>query len=528
MRAGRAWSEMEQSRGLNSIRNAVSGVLKTAVKIVLPFLLRTVILYYLGEEYLGLNSLFYSILQVLNLAELGFSSAVAFRIYKPLAEHDAAKVGAYVNYLRRMYRLIGLGILFAGFIVVPFLPSLIRSGWPSDINIYLLFCVYLINSSISYLFAGYKSVLVIASQRMDYINTIEILLYCLQYVLQFIVVLLFRSYYLYILIMPVITILINIVTSVTADRRFPEYLNKGRLTRDEKKEVLRDIRGVAIYKVSDVTRNSFDSIVISALLGLVPVAVYNNYFYIFNAIFSFMIIVNQSLQASIGNSIAAETREKNGKDLYRLSFFSNWVNVFCTSSLLCLYQPFIRLWVGEGMMLPDRDMILFCVYFYIMNMNSVRNLYFDGNGLWLRGKYAFILESAGNLLLNIFLCRFFGITGILWATILTVFFCGFVWRTKVLFRDYFRASARPFFIMHAKWAALCAVICALTFGVCSLTGDRGIGVLVLRMIICLALPNLILYLLFRRSGQFTEGKAQLVSILQRARKTAGQDKTGKE
>ncbi|MBQ1316829.1 MAG: hypothetical protein IIY46_05025, partial [Lachnospiraceae bacterium] len=110
----------------------------------------------------------------------------------------------------------------------------------------------------------------------------------------------------------------------------------------------------------------------------------------------------------------------------------------------------------------------------------------------------------------------------------TVFFCGFVWRTKVLFRDYFRASARPFFIMHAKWAALCAEICALTFGVCSLTGDRGIGVLVLRMIICLALPNLILYLLFRRSGQFTEGKAQLVSILQRARKTAGQDKTGKE
>ena len=54
-----------------------------------PFIIRTILIKSLGADYLGLNSLFTSILTVLNLAELGFSSAVVFNMYKPIAENDA-------------------------------------------------------------------------------------------------------------------------------------------------------------------------------------------------------------------------------------------------------------------------------------------------------------------------------------------------------------------------------------------------------------------------------------------------------
>lgn len=47
----------------------------------MPFLLRTAMLYLMGGgQYLGLNSLFTSILQVLNLAELGVGSAMIYNV----------------------------------------------------------------------------------------------------------------------------------------------------------------------------------------------------------------------------------------------------------------------------------------------------------------------------------------------------------------------------------------------------------------------------------------------------------------
>ena len=83
---------LDQSK--NAKRNIYSGLLSRAISLVLPFLLRTVMINYLGSEYLGLNSLFTSILQVLNLSELGFSHAVVYSMYKPIAENNE---GANLN-----------------------------------------------------------------------------------------------------------------------------------------------------------------------------------------------------------------------------------------------------------------------------------------------------------------------------------------------------------------------------------------------------------------------------------------------
>ena len=76
------------SRTKNTIYGAIWGVVERFSSILLPFLVRTVLIRKLGAEYLGLNSMFGSILQVLNLTELGFGSAVIFAMYKPIADND--------------------------------------------------------------------------------------------------------------------------------------------------------------------------------------------------------------------------------------------------------------------------------------------------------------------------------------------------------------------------------------------------------------------------------------------------------
>ena len=81
-------AKIERTR--NASRNIFFGVILKAYQILVPFLMRTAMIYLMGVQYLGLNSLFTSILQVLNLAELGVGSAMVYSMYKPIAEDDNA------------------------------------------------------------------------------------------------------------------------------------------------------------------------------------------------------------------------------------------------------------------------------------------------------------------------------------------------------------------------------------------------------------------------------------------------------
>ena len=126
------------SRTKNTVRNIVTGALSKFVMLIFPFIIRTIIIRKLGSEYLGLSSLFTSILQVLNLAELGFSSAITFSMYKPLADNDKDMVCALLNMFKKIYRIVGVVIILIGLVLLPFLKSLIHGSYPEDINLYCI------------------------------------------------------------------------------------------------------------------------------------------------------------------------------------------------------------------------------------------------------------------------------------------------------------------------------------------------------------------------------------------------------
>ena len=82
---------MKIDRTKNAARNMVYGGVYRIYQIIVPFLMRTAMIYFMGVQYLGLNSLFTSILQVLNLAELGVGSAMVYSMYKPVAKSEAKR-----------------------------------------------------------------------------------------------------------------------------------------------------------------------------------------------------------------------------------------------------------------------------------------------------------------------------------------------------------------------------------------------------------------------------------------------------
>ena len=84
-------------RSRNTGRSTFYGLIHRALALLLPFLLRTIVIRRFGAEYLGLNSLFSSVLTVLSLAELGFGSAIVYSLYRPIAEGDDETVCAYLG-----------------------------------------------------------------------------------------------------------------------------------------------------------------------------------------------------------------------------------------------------------------------------------------------------------------------------------------------------------------------------------------------------------------------------------------------
>ena len=106
---------------------------------LVPFIMRSVILNFMGVEYLGLNGLFRSILSILNLAELGVGSAMVFSMYKPIAEDDFETICALMKMYRLFYRIIGLVILSIGVVLTPFLHHLINGDVTAYVNLFVLY-----------------------------------------------------------------------------------------------------------------------------------------------------------------------------------------------------------------------------------------------------------------------------------------------------------------------------------------------------------------------------------------------------
>lgn len=306
--------------------------------------------------------------------------------------------------------------------------------------------------------------------------------------------------------MPVGTIANSVLLQIASKKYFPEIIPEGNIEPEIRKELTKQIKAVFIGRVSDIARNSFDNIVLSMLLGLVVVTVYDNYYYIYNAIYGVMAIIIHSIMASVGNSIATESVVKNYKDLKKINFLFMWIVSWCSICMLCLYQPFMMIWMKgkSDMLLSNFDMTLFCVYFYAINMTYVRSMYLDGFGLFHECRFTFVAEALLNLILNFALGHFFGVTGIIVATILTIFVLNFITRTNILFKYYFKRSPSEFYLQHAYYFCATVIAAASSYYMCDLITRKGIIGLGIRLLICCVLPNLILLCLYFRHSQFKE------------------------
>lgn len=508
---------MEFNRTKNSTKTVFFGLIYKIITIIGPFLTRTIIIYILGSDYLGLSSLFTSVLSILNISELGIGSAIAFCLYKPVAENDRRTVNGLLSLLRKLYKYIGGFILLIGILLTPFLKYLIHGEAPAELNISVLYIIYLLNACVSYLGFAYKSVLFNVYQRGDVTHRIEAFAEIIKYTFQIIVLLLFRNYYYFALMLPISTILITIVTQIRSKKYFPDLIPEGEIDEELKAIIKKKVLYLSAHSIAAKLTNSVDSIVISSEIGLSANGLYGNYSYISTSVLGLLLIAYNALTPAIGNSLVSENDEKNSQLFNGLSFLCFWAITFCSASLLCLYEPFMSIWVGEGRLLGITVVIVVTLFFYSNASRQLLTTYVGAAGLWEKTLARQIIAAVVNLILDLILVKDYGIAGIVFASFITNAAIALPMDIYVTYKYILHDTIKNGVLKTLKWFVFSGCICIITYYVCSLISSTGYIGFLLKALICLLIPNLLVISAFHRSSDFVYIRSHFTNLLAKHR-----------
>lgn len=504
---------MTESRTRNTVRNFTLGAFAQILNTLISFIVRTVFIKVLGQEYLGVNGLFTNILTVLSFAELGIGNAIIYSMYKPVAENNKEKVKGLIQLYKYAYTTIGFAVLIIGIALTPFLSYIIKDEPNISENLTLIYFLYLLNTSLSY-FVTYKKSIISAYQQEYIISKYKILFFIIRSVLQIICLLATHNFIAYLLIQVICTFFENFSVSIKAEKMYPYLKEKGveRISKEERQGIFSNVKALVMYKFGSVILNGTDNIIISKMIGVITVGIYSNYLMIVSAVTSVVSSALAGFTSSVGNLNATATNSQKSKVFYDMFFITAWILGFCAIALLLLINPFIEMWVGKDYLLDNFTVFAIVLHFFVNGMQTTGYIYRTTSGLFVKGKKAPVIAAILNIVLSIILGKYIGIAGIILATSISRMLTT-VWLDPVLVHKYeLNESPIKYFKKYAEYV----FIVIINYFVCYfITKNIGSGLLnfVLKGIIIAILSNTIFIVFFYRKQEFKSFIERLKMLL---------------
>ena len=489
-------------RTKNSIKNIAFGIAGQLVSTLLNFVSRTVFIYVLGANYLGVNGLFSNILSMLSLAELGVGSAIIYNMYKPLAENDKEKLKSLMKLYARAYNYIGCIVAIIGLTITPFLDYIIKDK-PDIPNLTFIYLLFLLNSVVSYFFV-YKSSLIVADQK-NYIVTIKYQKYALiQAVAQIIILFVTKNYILYLCIQIICSFTVNLSISRKADELYP-FLRENNvelLDDKSKKQIFKHVTAMMSHKVGGVVVNGTDNILISSFVGVFWVGLYSNYVMIIGILNKFIGQVFTAITASIGNLNAEKDIEKSYNVYKKILFVNFWLYGMCTICLWILFKPFIEIWIGNKFLLPSSSVLIIIVNFYLSGMRQTTIAFNTTLGLFWNDRYKPWIEAIINVIASIILLSKFGIIGVFLGTLISTVTTSLWVDPYILFKHGFNKTLSLYFKSYLKYIIITIITGIITSYITQFIQINGFIGFIIKGLVCVALINIIFLIICFKSKEF--------------------------
>ena len=429
------------SRVSKSLKNAKVGVFFFTVSIFIQFFSRKIFLDQLGDDFIGLESTLRSILSFLNLAELGIGTAIGFTLYKPLYDNNQAEINKIIALLGVLYKKIGLSILIAGIIISFFFPIIFSDTPFSLFLIYFVFYTLMISTLLAY-FVNYHASLFGADQKgyiiQKYFQSFNII----RVLLQVVVVLYYKNFFLYIILELVFSIVYSILLRRKIKQTYPWlkiYYNAKSSVIKEYPEIIKKVKQVFFHKISGFVKSGTDNLLIYGLINLQSVALFGNYFLVFSKLNSLIMMAFAGTGSAVGNLIAEDDKENVNKVFWELVSIQFFIAGFFSLTIFYTMDHLILLWLGEKYVLSKIILILFISNFFLMQITATINRFKNAYGLYA-DIWAAVSEALINLAVSFTLGSIYGISGIVAGTVISLFIIGILWKPYYLFKHGFKKS----------------------------------------------------------------------------------------
>lgn len=488
------------SRSFYIKKNLIWQLLQSVIVMVFPLIMRTLLVYRIGDELLGFNSLCISVVSMLNVVNFGVDSVLIGRMYRPAAMRDTDEVCRQLKLCRTVYKVIGIAILTAGVVITPFLGDFIKGDKP-DVNIYFVFLIYLLSTVLSYWLFAYARVVFQATQQVYYLNQMLIVGYLIQYGLQ-IVALFEGNYLVYVCFGPISTIIYNIGSYRRLRKEYPQYYCRGVTDQGEKRQLCRELVSCGIYRIRDMSRDSLDSMIISAILGLILLSKYQNYTTVLLVPIMLKSVISEAIAPSLGNLNVTAGKEEQFQLLKVLWLLDIAVSGFFSICYFQLIQNFIYLWVGPSRVLSLSVPIMLSIYLFVLGICDFFKMVRKANRLWEKGKAVGGIEIVANLVLNIVLVKWLGVFGIVLATVITIVCINLPYESWLIFKDYYGKNAIRFFWLLMKVFVWVIITSGIVWVIIDRISCFGFWMLVLQGGITVIVAGILFILIFRKDNEW--------------------------
>ena len=452
------------TRSQNAARNSIIGFFAAVISILASFGSRLLFAHYLDVVYLGYNGLFTSIVSVLSIAELGISSAITYRLYKPIAEDDRGTVHTLVTIYKKFYFYIAMFMVIAGVFVSSFIQIFIKEGVKNLPQLRILFLLFLANTVVSYFFAHKRSLL-FALQSNRTIQIVDSVCKLLALVTQWFVLIRTHSFEAFLIINVIYSLLSGLLISFECDKRY----NVGRIRiteptdKDLKNNIFSDIKNVFLIKISGVAVQSGDSLIISSVISNLLAGLYSNYQLVITSVNTLALAVIEGAIAPLGDLLNNERRDASYAVIKTFCFITSVIAVFCSVEMITLLPKFIRLAFGSSFLIDSTTMVLAVVAFFIhFNREPLYQLINLTGSFHYYSKLA-ITEAILNVILSLALAVHYGITGVIAATVI----CRIYGMTLQLYICYHRIIDTEFKTWYPKNLLTCFLLMAVLSFACN-------------------------------------------------------------
>ena len=507
-----------EGRTKNSIKNMAASLTSNFVSMIAQLISQSIFLKILNTEYLGLNSLFSNVLSMLAIVEMGIGEAIIFNLYKPIAENDTEAIKSLTKFYKKSYHIIG-GIVFTiGIILIPFLPYIINEKSVNiNVNLNIVYLLFLLDTVFSY-FLSYKRSILYANQKNYIINIIHIGYIIIMNSLQLTMLYLTRNYYVYLIVKIAMRILENLIITICVNKKYTYLKEKNvkKLDQSIEKDIIKKVKALFLHKIGSFVVLGTDNIIISKFLGLAMVGMYNNYYIIINGVSTVISQIISATKASVGNLLVTTSSKKQFNVFEKIRFVNFWLSCFAATCILVLMEPFITVWIGKEYILGFVVLVTLVINFFIQINRSSYNVFKEAAGIYYEDRFVPIIESIVNIIASIIFVKICGLAGVFIGTIMSDLvlwlfsFPKFVYK-KLFKRNYWQYSSETF-----RYFMLFIIIATITYSLARMVIMKNTYIeLICKLIICIIVPNGILYAIFRKTANYGYFKGLLKGIIKK-------------